>query len=198
VPETSGWKAGEAMDQQTLRQARDRYWAENDFGADGGDSKRLVPVKLGRLKLVIPNIAARRRAVRYHDLHHVLAGYGTDPGGEGEISAFELGGGCGPEWFAWVINFQGLLLGLLLRPRALLEAFSRGRHARNLYGRRLDGQLLDRTVAEVRQELGLGVASPRPSASDRALLAVWVAASLLVNLVVPLSLLAWGIAVWAG
>src|SRR5262249_1871660 len=148
-------------DARTLREARARYWKENGFGADGGDSLRVVPVKLGPITLPLPNTPGRRSAVRYHDLHHVLAGYDTRPGGEAESSAFELGGGCAREWFAWGINSQGLLLGLFTRPGALLPAFARGRQTRNLYGRRLDAELLERTVSEVRSELCLDRPVPR-------------------------------------
>lgn len=185
------------MEAQSLRAARARYWAENGFGADGGDSLRVVPVKLGWVTLPLPNPPSRRSAVRYHDLHHVLAGYDTLPGGEAEIAAFELGGGCAREWFAWGINFQGLLLGLFTRPFALLPAFTRGRRTRNLYGRRIDNALLDRTVAEVRAELGLDAPPPRPRASDRALFGLWMGATLALNALLPLALIAWAIAVCA-
>ena len=154
-------------------------------------------MKLGPITLPLPNTRSRRSAVRYHDLHHVLAGYDTRPGGEGEISAFEIGGGCGREWFAWGINFQGMLLGLFTRPGATLGAFARGRHTRNLYGRALDDALLGRAVPDVRAELGLDAAPPKPSAGDIALFGAWLSASLALNVVLPLALIGQAIAACA-
>ena len=46
-----------------------------DFGDDGGYSKRWVRIELGKIALSFPNLPSRVRAVRFHDLHHVLTGY---------------------------------------------------------------------------------------------------------------------------
>ena len=48
-----------------------------------------------------PNTPSRKRAVRYHDLHHALTGYATDLTGEFEISAWEIGSGCADHVAAW-------------------------------------------------------------------------------------------------
>ncbi len=73
----------------TLRQARTRYFEDNAFGADGGYSARWVEVKVGPFPYAIPNTEGRVRALRYHDLHHIMTGYRTDWTGETEISAWE-------------------------------------------------------------------------------------------------------------
>src|SRR5262245_10722491 len=62
----------------TLRQPRARYFEENDFGEDGGYNARWVKLKLGPFPYAIPNTKGRVRAVRYHDLHHIMTGYRTD------------------------------------------------------------------------------------------------------------------------
>jgi len=61
---------------------RTRYFRDNAFGDDGGYAKKWVSVQLGPLPLGFPNSAARVRAVKYHDLHHVVTGYATDLVGE--------------------------------------------------------------------------------------------------------------------
>lgn len=78
----------------TMREARAIYFEVNGFGADGGYGDAWVDFKLGPLPVPFPNTRARVRAVRYHDLHHVLTGYDTNTIGEFEISAWELGAGC--------------------------------------------------------------------------------------------------------
>ena len=78
----------------TLGAARAAYYERNHFGADGGDSLDWLPVKMLGITFKIPNSEGRRRAVRFHDLHHVLTGYQTDFRGEAEIGAWELASGC--------------------------------------------------------------------------------------------------------
>ncbi len=73
---------------QTLREGRQAYFAENGLPADGGYQDRWVVIKLGGIPVfAFPNTKDRRRAVPFHDLHHVLTGYGTDLRGEAEIGA---------------------------------------------------------------------------------------------------------------
>ena len=65
----------------TLREARGRYFAANGLGEGGYDDK-WVRLAVGPLRFAFPNTAGRVRAVRYHDLHHVVTGYATDWTGE--------------------------------------------------------------------------------------------------------------------
>ncbi len=48
-----------------------------------------------------------------------------------------------------------LTLGSLLSPRRILRAYSQGRKSRNLFTRKVDDTLLDRTVESVRAELAI-------------------------------------------
>jgi hypothetical protein len=139
----------------TLLDARTRYFERNGFGPDGGYSAKWVHVKLGVLPFAFPNVPSRVRAVRYHDLHHVLTGYMTDTRGEAEIAAWELATHCRGFYAAWVLNFGSLAYGSLLCPLRVHAAFVRGRHTANLYDRDFDDALLGRTVAQQRAELGL-------------------------------------------
>lgn len=60
----------------TIRDARAQYFAENGFG-DGGYTAKWVKLQAGPIPLFFPNTASRVRAVRFHDLHHVVTGYDT-------------------------------------------------------------------------------------------------------------------------
>src|SRR5262249_19534870 len=105
--------------------------------------------------LVFPNTKQRIRSVRIHDVHHVLTGYATTWRGEGEIAAWELGSGCRDHWAAWLLNASAALIGCVIAPRPTWLAFRRRRAPRNLYEREWDDGILDRTVGELRRELGL-------------------------------------------
>jgi hypothetical protein len=174
----------------TLRAARDVYFAANGFGADGGYSAEWVDFKLGPVPMPFPNTRGRVRAVRYHDLHHLLTGYATDTLGEFEISAWELGAGCKDFWAAWQLNLGGTAAGAATIPRRAFRAFVRGRRTSALYGRDLEA-LLDRTVGEMRAECGLD-RSAAPRASDYLLFAAAVAVGSVVGLLSFAALLAFG------
>lgn len=168
-------------DSLTLREGRTQYFSDNGFGEDGYDD-RWVKLKAGPLPLPIyfPNTEARVRAVKLHDLHHVLTGYETTWMGEAEIGAWEIAAGCGHHYAAWLLNLQALGIGLFLRPRKLFAAFRRGRACRSLYGEDFDEALLDRRIGEARRELGLQGTTPPNSSHSIAAFTAWAAASVLV------------------
>lgn len=163
-----------------LRAARDRYFLDNAFGEDGGYSAKWVDFMLGSIPVPFPNTAGRVRAVRFHDLHHVLTGYATDALGEFEISAWEIGAGCKDYLAAWQINLGGLAAGVVTIPRRTFAAFARGRRATSLYGRDYDA-LLERTVGEMQAECGLADGAPAPRAADYLLFAAATVAGVVVN-----------------
>jgi hypothetical protein len=187
-------------DALTLREARALYFRENGFGEDGGYAERWVRVKLGPVPLAFPNTQARVRAVRYHDLHHVVTGYATDVVGEAEIGAWEIASGCAGFAAAWILNLYALVLGLAADAGATWRAFLRGRCTRNLYRADYGDALLAERVGAVRARLGLdavpAAAPGPPTAADRAAFAAWAAASLalaVATLAIPVAPLAWAL-----
>jgi hypothetical protein len=185
--------------EQTMREARTRYFQVNQFGDDGGYGDGWVDFKLGPLPVPFPNTAARVRAVRYHDLHHVLTGYDTDTIGEFEISAWEIAAGCKGYVAAWQLNLGGLFAGCLVAPRRTWRAFRRGRQSETLYDRPLD-TLLDATVGEVRASLGVDEPRRPLQTSDAILFALALvagAATAAVTLPLVLAFLPLGLATFA-
>ena len=145
-------------DSLDMLSARARYFELNNFGETGGYDDAFVDFALGPLSFRLPNTQGRLRAVRYHDLHHVVTGYQTTTLGEFEIAAWELGAGCRDFIAAWALNLAGLAGGLLSMPRRTWRAFVRGRHSRSLYNEDLD-TLLAESVGQVRARTGLDRAS---------------------------------------
>lgn len=164
----------------TLREARDRYFSANGFGPNGGYDDKWVDFKLGPLPFPFPNTAARVKAVRFHDLHHVLTGYETDIVGEFEISAWELAAGCKSMAAAWVLNLGGLAAGLFRSPRRTFAAFVRGRRQQTLYGEDYDA-LLGATVGEARAKYAPKDVDLRARAGDVALFALYAFVGFLVG-----------------
>ena len=73
----------------SVRDARDAYLAENGFTIEDYDADH-TPVNVWGVWFKFPNPPSRKLALRYHDLHHIMTGYGTDLTGEIESSASEL------------------------------------------------------------------------------------------------------------
>jgi hypothetical protein len=164
-------------DALTLRAARALYFARSGFD-ESSYVERWVRLKAGPLALWMPNTAARVRAVRLHDLHHVVTGYDTTWTGEGEIGAWEVASGCAHHVAAWHLNLLAMAIGLAIAPRATFDAFVRGRRSRNLYREEFGEGLLAETVGRMRRRLGLEGSAGRTSAGERAAFAVWAAAAL--------------------
>jgi hypothetical protein len=143
----------------TLRAARAAYFAANGLG-DGGYDSPVVKLMAGPIPIYLPNTASRVRAVRFHDLHHVVTGYATTWSGEAEIGAWEIATGCADHVAAWILNLGAMAIGLVIAPAATFRAFLRGRRTRNLYREPFGDPLLDETVGAVRRRLALEAASP--------------------------------------
>ena len=139
----------------TLRAARAVYFERNGLPPDGGYSERWVKLTRNRIPLHFLNTPPRKRAVPYHDLHHILTGYDTSFTGEGEISAWELAAGTSPHWMALLLDLVGMALGLLIAPRRTLRAFVRGRRSRSLYREALSEELLSTSIGAMRTRLGI-------------------------------------------
>jgi hypothetical protein len=118
----------------TLHDELAAFYERNGFGPVVGARPRTVPVFTGCLLVPLPNIEARHRYLKYHDLHHLLTGYTVGRIGEGEVSAWELGSGsflCSP--LLGIMNLIALSTGLALQPRRMWRAFVQGTTSRNLY-----------------------------------------------------------------
>ena len=167
---TTTWDPGLSM-----RDARARFFADAGLPPDGGVDEKWVKLKMGPIPFAIPNTKSRRRAVKLHDLHHILTGYRTDWAGECQISAWEVASSCRDFFAAWVLNLQGMALGYVIAPRRTFRAFVRGRHTRNLYTGEYSDALLDRTVGDLRRDLALDGDAPRATAGDVAAYVAWAA-----------------------
>lgn len=146
--------------------ARQRFFAREGFPADGGYDDTWADAGFGPIPYTMVNTKARADALRVHDLHHVLTGYGTSWREESKISAWELGSGGGGRYpYAWFIALFGLFVGLLALPGATWRAFLRGRGSANLYRERSVEPWLRRTVTDTRAELRVRDEPAFPSTS---------------------------------
>ena len=166
----------------TVREARERYFDRSGFDASGYKD-RWVKLPAGPLTFYLPNLEGRKQCIAIHDVDHVATEYDTDWRGELQIAGFEIGAGCGRYWFGWMVNSQGLALGVLLLPRDMLRAYVRGRRCtRSLFRlRQVNDAVLEETVGALREEMGLDRADATPAWGDRLLFAGSVLLAFVAN-----------------
>ena len=84
------------------------------------------------LKLPFPNIMGRNKVLPYHDLHHLVTGYGATEAGEYEVGAWCLAAG-GEPLVGYVYDVPAVLLGLIRFRKRTIAAWKRGRTGQTLY-----------------------------------------------------------------
>jgi hypothetical protein len=176
-----------SYDSAVVGDALVRHYATHGLPTDGGASDPWFCVRIGPLTLRLPNPPARRRAVFFHDVNHIVTGYNTTfSDGEMTIAAFEVGSGCGPFWIAWFINLTMFALGLFVCPRAVVRAFVRGRRTASIYHRQEDrSTIAAMSVTELRTLLRLDPMPPAARFVDRLSFAAWAIVAVVV-IVAPL------------
>jgi hypothetical protein len=135
----------------TVRRALAAYFAENGF-SEASYVEAWTPVSFFGLRFAIPNTARHKEALRWHDLHHVATGFGTDLVGEGEISALEVRRGV----LKTGLYVAGIIVGVacmgaVLSPLRMAAAFRDAKTVRPLWTLDLRYEdVLEMSVAELR------------------------------------------------
>lgn len=169
----------------TIKQSLDAYFKEHNLGEQGGLNEKWGKIKVGPIYIPIPNTEARKKALVFHDIHHVVTGYSGNWDGEVSISAWEISSGCGKYYAAWALDLWGMAVGLFLYPRLVYKAFIRGRRTKNLYHNTIAQQdALNMTADELRPKLLLDKSHDAP-ASGKELLAFagWAFVSLMATFI---------------
>jgi hypothetical protein len=167
--------------QMTLGKARERYFRLNNFSEDGGYGERWIKVKVWRIPVWLPNTEGRVRAVKLHDLHHVLTEYPTTWRGEAEISAWEVGAGGLCRYYAgWWLDLMNIAQGLVVNPRGVYSGFMRGRKTLNLFSTEFRDEILRSHVGEYRHRLRLDKIPEPPNLKDRVAFGFWAFISAII------------------
>jgi hypothetical protein len=117
----------------TTKDALIGFYKFNRLNLTDDFESHCVRVYIGCLLTPVPNIPARKKYIMFHDLHHILAGYGIDRVGESEISAWELGSRSCRKPIISIMNLFALSTGFILEPKRVISAFYRGCRSKNLY-----------------------------------------------------------------
>ncbi len=138
------------MNCETVKICRDRYLAENSFDVESYGARRF-PIFVGKWTVFMPNPGQ----LKFHDLHHVVSGYGTGLVSEAEISAYELRGGC-HSLIIFILCVGAIFFAMFVAPKRIRAAWRRAEGTRTLYDFDLPYEdLLEMTVGELRRKLGI-------------------------------------------
>ena len=138
----------------TLREARDLFYKIHGFPEDGGITEdKWSPFGCRDLKVHLPNFEWRKKALPFHDLHHIIGEYRFCPTGEFQVAAWEFAAGKYPNIFTTLFCIPLVSMGAVIIPKKQFQAFIRGRRSNTLYQNYSYDQLLDKTVGELRQEI---------------------------------------------
>ena len=148
----------------TIREVLDQFFEKNNLGEDGGLNKSWAWLKVGRFYIPFPNTESRKKALVFHDIHHLVTGYRSNWKGEAEIGAWEVSTGCEDFMAAWVLDLWSFCLGLLFFPKATYLAFIRGRRTLNLYKRTYTKEeLMGMNIPEIQSKLLLDKPQTKPA-----------------------------------
>lgn len=162
--------------ESTLGDARDLYFKLNNF-AESDYRARWVKMKIGPFPFAFPNTKGRAKAVKLHDIHHILTEYPTTWRGEAQIGAWEVATGLRHHYEGWLLDLLAFAIGLVITPKGVYRAFIRGRQSANLYAMEWSDGFLSNHVGEVRHRLRLDEAPAPASFKDNVCFAAWALVS---------------------
>ncbi|HEX8473326.1 MAG TPA: hypothetical protein VF666_04795 [Pyrinomonadaceae bacterium] len=165
----------------TLGDARRLYFTLNNF-AESDYEANWVKMKIGPFPFAFPNTKGRAKAVKLHDLHHILTEYKTTWRGEAEIGAWEVATGLRHHYEGWLLDLLAFAIGLVIAPRGVYRAFMRGRQSANLYRMEFCEEFLANRVGDVRRRLRLDREPAPPSFEDNVQFVFWALASVVTYL----------------
>jgi hypothetical protein len=138
------------MSEEKVRVGRDRYLADNSLTLESYTAEGF-PVYVGKWAVRLPNPGL----LPFHDLHHVVTGYGTGLVGEAEISAYELRAGC-RSVMVFTLCVGAIVGGMFVAPGRIWRAWKRAGATRTLYRTTVPyDALLEMSVGDLRQQLGI-------------------------------------------
>jgi hypothetical protein len=135
------------------------------------------------------NFAWRRKALAFHDLHHVVTGYPCNMEGEMQVATWEFAAGPCPSPFAQLFCLPLVAMGAATMPRKTFAAYRNGRRSNSLFGRELGSGVSAMPVPELRQKTEALVRS-KSLAGDLAGFIALVSASALMYVLPAIAALA--------
>lgn len=125
----------------TVFEAINEFYNRNNFGEDGGVSKKWIWFKFGFISIPLPNLESRSQNIYLHDINHIVSGYEANWKGEAAIAGWEIAsGGWGKAYFPWLLTIWALGIGVICYPKTTFQAFQKGLLMKNALTSKLSKQ----------------------------------------------------------
>jgi len=124
------------------------FYVRYDLPLDGGVNQDWNKFNLNSISFSLPNL--NKQGYLFHDINHLLCGYGVDWLSEFETAAWEIGSG-GRKGFklSWFYPVVGALLGLIIIPSRTFAAYREGSKRKNAHILSKDHDVLDLEMEEL-------------------------------------------------
>jgi hypothetical protein len=96
------------------------------------------------------NFEWRRKALAFHDLHHVVTGYPCTMKGEMQVAIWEFAADSYPSIFAKLFCLPLVAMGAVLIPRKLFAAYRNGIRSKSLFAQQLDSSVMNMPAAALK------------------------------------------------
>ncbi len=117
----------------TTKEALIGFYKFNKLNLVEDFKSHCVRVYIGCILAPVPNVKARKKYLKFHDMHHIMTGYGIGRIGESEVSAWELGSKSCKKPLISIMNLFALSTGYVLDRKRVTTAYWRGCRSKNLY-----------------------------------------------------------------
>ncbi|WP_298766339.1 hypothetical protein [uncultured Polaribacter sp.] len=129
----------------TTYQALQKFYKENNFPIDGGESDAYFNLKFQFFTLKLPNFKFRKEVIYIHDIQHILNNCDTTWKGEAFIAGWEIGTKMWKHIPIGFISLWAMGFSLLNHPKQLLKGYKTGINTKNI----LDLQLKKDTLLQL-------------------------------------------------
>lgn len=126
--------------------------AEDPFGSAAA-AGRWWTFEVWGVTLYCYNFTWRRRALAYHDLHHVVTGYPCNMKGEMQVATWEFAAGPCPSRFGQLFCLPLVAMGAAAMPRKTFTAYRNGRRSKSLFACDVNASITSKPVFEIRRKV---------------------------------------------
>lgn len=164
-----------------ISEALNDFFTKYNLGEEGGLNSNWAYLDMKWFRIPFPNTSSRKKALIFHDIHHIITGYQSDWQGEAEIAAWEISSGCGEYSAAWFLDLGGIAMGVLFFPKKTFRAFIRGQRTTNFYlSNYSKEELLRLSISDAQKKLGLDKNDTSPATKKEILAFIkWTAVAAL-------------------
>jgi len=129
----------------TIYQSLQKFYIENNFPIDGGESDAYFDLKFQFFTLKLPNFKFRKEVIYIHDIQHILYNCDTSWKGEAFIAGLEIGTKMWKHIPIGFISLWAMGFSLLNHPKQVLKGYKTGINIKNI----LDLQLKKDTLLQL-------------------------------------------------